>query len=73
MMIAYPAYHGLGEWEPAKLILEGQFDIDTKSDTYDFLDENTASLWWAGKELLRGKLLNEYSGKNEKTKIVVRL
>ena len=22
-MIAYPAYHGLGEWEPARQILEG--------------------------------------------------
>lgn len=31
------------------------------------------SLWWAGKELARGKLLKDYSGKNEKTKIIVKL
>jgi len=34
--------------------------------------KNTA-LWWAGKELLRGKLLKDFSGKNEKTKIIVKL
>lgn len=30
-------------------------------------------MWWAGKELLPDKLLNNYTGKNEKTKIVVKL
>lgn len=30
-------------------------------------------MWWAGKELLRDKLLNSYTGKNEKTKIIVKL
>jgi len=29
-------------------------------------------LWWAGKELVRGKVLADYIGKNEKTKIVVK-
>lgn len=30
-------------------------------------------MWWAGKELLGEKLLNSYTGKNEKTKILVKL
>jgi hypothetical protein len=30
-------------------------------------------LWWAGKELLRAKKLEDYIGKNEKTKIVAKL
>lgn len=30
-------------------------------------------LWWAGKEMQRGKKLQDYVGKNEKTKIVVKL
>lgn len=30
-------------------------------------------MWWAGKELLREKTLNSYTGKNEKTKIIVKL
>jgi hypothetical protein len=33
------------------------------------LDEDT-SLWWASKELRKGKILSDYCGKNEKTKIV---
>lgn len=26
MMICYPAFHGLPDWEPAKEILNGQYD-----------------------------------------------
>ncbi len=37
------------------------------------MDEDTAQLWWAGKELARGKKLLDYIGKNEKTKIVAKL
>lgn len=32
-------------------------------------DPNTATLWWAGKELLRGNKLSQHVGKNEKTKV----
>ena len=30
---------------------------------------NESALWWAGKELLKEKLLSEFVGKNEKTKL----
>jgi hypothetical protein len=30
-------------------------------------------MWVAGKELIRGKLLSDYYGKNEKSKYVVKL
>lgn len=30
-------------------------------------------LWWAGRELQRGKRLQEFVGKNEKTKLVVKI
>ncbi|KAM3142240.1 hypothetical protein pb186bvf_005649 [Paramecium bursaria] len=74
MMICYPAYHGLPLWEPAREILEGHYEGQlVASDAYDYLDEKQTQLWWAGKELLRGKLLQDYSGKNDKTKIIVRL
>ena len=32
-----------------------------------------AALWWASKELQRGKLLKDFVGKNEKTKIICKL
>ena len=38
-----------------------------------YLDPKDSSMWWAGKELLRQKPLNSYTGKNEKTKIIVKL
>ena len=37
------------------------------------LEEDTAQLWWAGKQLERGKFLKDYVGRNEKTKIVAKL
>lgn len=30
-------------------------------------------MWWAQKEFLRGKILQDYVGKNEKTKIVTKI
>lgn len=74
VMIAYPAYHSLPTWEPARMILEGTFDFTNMStDNLEYLDVKDTSLWWAGKELMRGKTLADYVGKNEKTKIVVKM
>jgi cilia- and flagella-associated protein 298 len=32
-----------------------------------------ASLWWAGKEMVRGKKLCDFIGRNEKTKVLCKL
>lgn len=37
------------------------------------IPEKEAQLWWAAKELHRDKKLQDYIGKNEKTKIVVKI
>lgn len=37
------------------------------------MPEDECQLWWAAKELQRGKKLQDYVGKNEKTKLVVKL
>ena len=37
------------------------------------LDASTAQLWWASKEFPRGGTVGERVGRNEKTKIVVKL
>jgi cilia- and flagella-associated protein 298 len=37
------------------------------------LNANDSALWWAGKELVKGKLLKDYIGKNEKTKIICKM
>lgn len=74
MMIAYPAYHGLGVWEPAREILEcKEFEVFINFDELEMFDEKTATLWCMGKELMKGKKLMDYIGKNEKTKVIVKL
>ena len=32
VMIGYPAYHGLGEWEPCRVIFEDKTDILKKDE-----------------------------------------
>ena len=39
----------------------------------EVIEEQNASVWFSGKEMLRGKTLKDYVGKNEKTKIVAKL
>ena len=75
VMMGYPAYHGLGEWEPVRIILENQEGNyeQMATQTSEELEESSATLWWAGKELQKGKILADYVGKNEKTKIIAKL
>jgi hypothetical protein len=75
VMMAFPM--GLPEWDPVRLLLE---DTAHAPDGFlaelagkEFLDANTASLWWAGKEFFRDQKVGDRVGKNEKTKVVARL
>ncbi|CAI2375911.1 unnamed protein product [Moneuplotes crassus] len=72
-MKAYPAFHGLGEWEPVLVLLENKEEIDHTLHGTDDMEEEKAQIWWAGKELARGKLLQDYVGKNDKSKIIVKM
>eukprot|EP00349_Pseudokeronopsis_sp_Brazil_P007936 CAMPEP_0202959820 /NCGR_PEP_ID=MMETSP1396-20130829/4000_1 /ASSEMBLY_ACC=CAM_ASM_000872 /TAXON_ID= /ORGANISM="Pseudokeronopsis sp., Strain Brazil" /LENGTH=71 /DNA_ID=CAMNT_0049678617 /DNA_START=460 /DNA_END=675 /DNA_ORIENTATION=- len=70
--MAYPAYHGLGEWEPIRVILENKEEFDEKMNISDDLSVDNTTLWICGKELLKGKKLSDYFGKNEKQKFVIK-
>jgi len=72
MMMAYPGFHGLGEWEPIWVILENNEIYDEKMNLTDDLDPATTTLWCVSKELQRGKCFWEQFGKNEKSKMVVK-
>eukprot|EP00826_Nyctotherus_ovalis_P051993 TRINITY_DN6540_c0_g1_i1.p1 TRINITY_DN6540_c0_g1~~TRINITY_DN6540_c0_g1_i1.p1 ORF type:complete len:234 (-),score=81.79 TRINITY_DN6540_c0_g1_i1:135-836(-) len=69
MMISYPGYHGLGEWEPARIILEAGEALGDG----DMYEAEKTTLWYAGKEMARGRVLGDYLGKNEKTTVIVKL
>lgn len=71
VMIVYPM--GLPPHDPVKQELENTEDLSGTQASLQVLDENSAQLWWAGKELQRGKKLQDFIGKNEKTKLIVKL
>ena len=73
VMMAYPAYHGLGVWEPIRVLLENKEEFDDKTDLTDDLSAENVTLWICGKELQRGKVFSDYFGKNEKSKYVVKI
>eukprot|EP00741_Cyanophora_paradoxa_P002462 tig00000076_g2386.t1 len=71
VMIVWPM--GLPEWDPVKQILEGTEALDGTQASLEVLDPDTATMWWAGKQLFRGQPLSSFVGKNEKTKIVAKM
>lgn len=73
VMIAYPAYHRLPVYDPTRQELENKEELDGASEMQDVLDVVQTNLWWAGKELQTDKALEQYLGRNEKTKIVAKL
>merc|ERR1711881_759357 len=43
-----------------------------RSEIQDILETMDTAMWWAGKDMQQDKMLHEYVGKNEKTKLVCR-
>jgi len=73
VMIAYPAFHRLPVYDPARMELEDKEELDGTTELQAVLDWAQTNLWWAGKELQVANTLEEYVGRNEKTKIVAKL
>jgi len=65
VMMAYPGYHGLGVWEPIRVLLEGEEDNEPTTQN-EYLDAKSTSVWVVSKELQSGKAFSDYFGKNEK-------
>jgi len=73
VMIAYPAFHRLPVYDPVRQELEDREELDGASELQNVLEDSATNLWWAGKELRTDQSLEQYIGKNEKTKIVAKL
>lgn len=71
-MIAYPGYHGLPEWDPVYILLEDKENVNQLYPNSNWLVLDQQVMWWAKKKLNEDKLLKDYIGSNEKTKIVVK-
>lgn len=66
--IVYPM--GLPPHDPISKELKNECELQPEQNV---IDVNAAHLWWAGKQLQFGRKLESYIGKNEKTKIIVKL
>ncbi|KAM4619854.1 cilia- and flagella-associated protein 298 [Polymixia lowei] len=71
VMIVYPM--GLPPHDPVRMELENQEDLSGTQASLQVISEDECQLWWAAKEMQREKKLQDYIGKNEKTKIVVKI
>ncbi|KAM4045854.1 cilia- and flagella-associated protein 298 isoform 2-T2 [Anomaloglossus baeobatrachus] len=71
VMIVYPM--GLPPHDPIRMEFENIEDLSGTQAGQMVIEEPAAQLWWAGKELLRKQKLADYVGKNEKTKIIVKI
>ncbi|CAM6109031.1 unnamed protein product [Calypogeia fissa] len=63
--ICYPM--GLPNYDPVHEELAGAYAGQ------DALDPDSATMWWAGKEFKRENKMSDHVGKNEKTKVIVKL
>lgn len=73
LWIVYPGYHSLPPWETAVMILENKTNFLSQWPDCGWLEPETVCVWWAKKELNTTKNLSDYIGKNEKTKIIVKI
>ncbi|XP_065116129.1 cilia- and flagella-associated protein 298 [Paramisgurnus dabryanus] len=71
VMIVYPM--GLPPHDPIRMEFENQEDLAGTQASLQVIPDEEAQLWWASKELQKDKKLQDYIGKNEKTKIVVKM
>nr|XP_020495528.1 cilia- and flagella-associated protein 298 [Labrus bergylta]XP_020495529.1 cilia- and flagella-associated protein 298 [Labrus bergylta] len=71
VMIVYPM--GLPPHDPIRMEFENQEDLTGTQASLQVITEDECQLWWAAKEIQRGKKLQDYIGKNEKTKLVVKI
>lgn len=69
--IVYPM--GLPPHENVRMEIENNEDLSGTQASLDVIEEHNASLWFSGKEILRGKKLKDFVGKNEKTKLIAKL
>lgn len=56
-----------------KWIIEDTEDLKGMAASKDVFEEQGTSIWWANKEMIKGKKLLDFVGKNEKTKLIVKM
>jgi len=70
-MIVYPM--GLPPHDPIQAEFENREDLSGQQASKLVIPEFQCAIWWASKELQDGKLLSDYVGRNDRTKIVAKI
>lgn len=71
VMIVYPM--GLPPYDNIQMELENQEDLEGTQASKDIIPPEMGSIWFSGKEMLPGKKLSDYLGKNEKSKVIAKI
>ncbi|CBY37092.1 unnamed protein product [Oikopleura dioica] len=71
VMIVYPM--DLPPYDPVRAELENKEDLSGQQASKLVIPEHSIAIWWANKELHDEKLLCDYSGKNDRTKLAVKI
>ncbi|GMI46687.1 hypothetical protein TrCOL_g1635 [Triparma columacea] len=71
VMMSYPM--GLPEWDTIKLAMDSVDGLEGTGVAAEIMQAESAQLWCAGKEFIRGQLVSDRLGKNEKTKVIAKL
>lgn len=69
--IVYPM--GLPPYDPIQMEFENKEDLEGTQALLEIIPGDEASIWFSGKEMQPTKKLSDYLGKNEKSKIIVKL
>ncbi|KAL5104339.1 hypothetical protein TcWFU_008395 [Taenia crassiceps] len=69
--IVYPM--GLPPYDPIQMELKNEEELSGTQAGTEVIPVDDAVLWFCGKEMLPGKLLSDYVGKNDKTKVIVKI
>uniref|UniRef100_A0A8D8WXL1 UPF0769 protein C21orf59 homolog n=1 Tax=Cacopsylla melanoneura TaxID=428564 RepID=A0A8D8WXL1_9HEMI len=71
VMIIYPMK--LPTHDPIRMELENREDLSGMQASKEIIEPSMGALWFAGKAMLRDKLVRDFLGKNEKCKAVVKV
>jgi len=69
--IVYPM--NLPPHDPIRLEFENKEELGGTHDSLQVIPDSQAELWFCGKPIHRGKQLLDFIGKNEKTKVVIKI
>ena len=59
--------------DPIRAEFENREDLSGQQASKLVIPEFSVAIWWANKELQDGKVLSDYCGKNERTKLGVKI